>query len=86
MPERFTEFRADGWPFCPRCGEDELSSLIMAFVAPGEEVELSEVLAGPLVCLACGHRMLSERAIAAGLEVGACPPTADPRVPLLGRG
>jgi uncharacterized protein (DUF983 family) len=27
MPEPpFTEYRRDGWPRCPRCGEDELWS------------------------------------------------------------
>jgi hypothetical protein len=28
MPDltQFTEFRKDGWPLCPRCGEDELYS------------------------------------------------------------
>lgn len=24
---RFTEFRPDGWPLCPQCGDDELYSL-----------------------------------------------------------
>ena len=23
----FSEYRADGWPYCPACGEDELYSL-----------------------------------------------------------
>lgn len=25
--QMFTNFRADGWPLCPTCGEDELYSL-----------------------------------------------------------
>ena len=25
----FKEFRADGWPFCPKCEEEELYSYLM---------------------------------------------------------
>jgi len=27
-PSRELEYRADGWPLCPRCGEDELASVL----------------------------------------------------------
>jgi hypothetical protein len=41
------EHRKDGWPFCPRCGEDELSSS-----------EFPANATGVMVCLSCawaGH-------------------------------
>lgn len=33
----FTEYRPDGWPLCPVCGEDELMSLL---TVPGNLLEL----------------------------------------------
>jgi len=29
--ERFKEFRKDGWPLCPRCGDDELYSTVCLY-------------------------------------------------------
>lgn len=47
----FSEFRADGWPLCPRCGLDELYSHIAQPVPDGATV-LDWVQAG-LTCYAC---------------------------------
>jgi hypothetical protein len=49
-----TAFRPDGWPLCPRCGEDELWSPIWNSDRP--RPSLDEFLAGPLACYACGWR------------------------------
>ena len=48
----YTEFRRDGWPFCPRCEDDELYSLLMldyhGLPGQGEPPTLAECLAGPM--------------------------------------
>ena len=51
MPIKFTEFRKDGWPICPSCGEDEVYSLLWK---SGERPPLEEFLASPLSCYNCG--------------------------------
>jgi hypothetical protein len=51
------DYRADGWPLCPRCGEDELMSTIPLHQAnPHLSGPISLVAATPLDpmrCLAC---------------------------------
>jgi hypothetical protein len=51
----FRAFRADGFPLCPRCEEDELASLVMLAWDPLKDPEppLAEVLAGEFFCYAC---------------------------------
>lgn len=55
-----TEFRADGWPLCPRCGEDEVMShlalpAIMAYHdSHGQNPPLQDYLNASLQCLYCG--------------------------------
>lgn len=52
---RFTEFRKDGWPLCPACGEEELwSGLMMRWDGEGERPTLDECLAQDFGCYACG--------------------------------
>lgn len=41
------EYRKDGWPLCPRCGEDELASTL--FPAQPKPID-------PMKCLYCGWR------------------------------
>ena len=53
MNEQPTEFRADGWPLCPLCGEDEVASPLM-WTEDMDRPTLAEFIAGPLRCLWCG--------------------------------
>jgi hypothetical protein len=41
----FREFRADGWPLCPRCEEDELYSFLA--LTEARRVTVAECLADP---------------------------------------
>ncbi len=48
------EYRRDGWPLCPRCGDDELYSLVImqnAGKVPGPT--LDECFAGEFRCYYC---------------------------------
>ena len=46
--------RADGWPLCPRCGEDTLYSALVWDKADGTEPpSLAEYIAAGLKCSAC---------------------------------
>lgn len=57
--ERFLKFRSDGWPLCPRCGEDELSSSVMlAWLGDGARPTLHDCFAGRFGCLNCGVKDL----------------------------
>lgn len=49
----YAEFRKDGWPLCPRCGEDELQN---PHLDMGQEPRptLADYLAAGLSCLSCG--------------------------------
>ena len=48
---QFTRFRADGWPLCPGCGEDELWTPWTP--TAGEEAGLDDYVANKLRCYAC---------------------------------
>lgn len=48
----FTEYRADGWPLCPWCGEDELWSNFME-KPPDYTGTLEQYLACELRCYLC---------------------------------
>ena len=56
MPETpYKEFRADGWPYCPVCEEDELYSCVMlAYRGQGERPTIEECIAGEMACYLCG--------------------------------
>lgn len=50
----YTEFRADGWPFCPSCGEDELySALMLQWNGLAPSPTLADCLAGEMRCYHC---------------------------------
>lgn len=53
----YTEHRADGWPLCPRCGDDELYSLMVPATI--------ETIAG---CYACNWKRGGEEFAAAVTE------------------
>lgn len=51
----YTEFRKDGWPLCPCCGEDELfSSAMMNWNGDGERPTLQQCLDNTMICYRCG--------------------------------
>ena len=52
------EHRADGWPLCPHCGEDELWSPL-AWDGEGERPPLAEYVAAGLSCYYCGWKNAS---------------------------
>jgi hypothetical protein len=49
----YIEFRKDGWPLCPRCGEDELYSL--RWMGPDPPPSLGEFIDTIEGCYSC-HR------------------------------
>jgi hypothetical protein len=49
----YTEFRKDGWPFCPRCGEDELYSHLMLGWTKPEPPPIQDCLDSGMKCYAC---------------------------------
>jgi hypothetical protein len=53
-PQVITEFRKDGWPLCPSCGDDELASVIMLnYHGQDRPPTLAECLLGEFFCYAC---------------------------------
>lgn len=59
MPQkdnRFSAYRQDGWPLCPRCEEDELYSVVMLGYADIRQPRptLEDCLAGGFGCYRCG--------------------------------
>jgi hypothetical protein len=53
-PKRFKEHRKDGWPLCPRCGEDELFSAICGVIKPDmRQPTLEECLSNGFACMNC---------------------------------
>ncbi len=58
--EPITEYRRDGWPLCPRCGEDELASHLDAthideyYNEHGDTPPIQEYLDAGLSCYGCG--------------------------------
>jgi hypothetical protein len=57
--ETIHEWRADGWPLCPRCGEDELYSLLH-WDGKGQKPPMSEWLNAGLRCYYCHWSDLDE--------------------------
>lgn len=54
-PLRFKEHRKDGWPLCPKCGEDELVSALLQVVDPMKPTpSLLECLHHGFFCMGCG--------------------------------
>lgn len=54
----FHEFREDGWPLCPKCGEDELSSRL---VWPNlEKPSMIAFVHAGMTCLKCGFEVEEE--------------------------
>lgn len=51
--EEIRAHRADGWPLCPRCEEDELWSPL-AWDGEGERPPVSAYIAAGLRCYYCG--------------------------------
>ena len=52
----FKEFRSDGWPLCPTCGEDELfSGLMFRWNGEGPRPTLDECFARDFGCNFCGY-------------------------------
>jgi len=51
--DHFTEFRSDGWPLCPRCGEDELWSPLVPG-PPEFTTSVEEYVKVGLRCYCCG--------------------------------
>jgi hypothetical protein len=50
----YKEIRADGWPLCPQCEEDELySALMLAYDGKGEPPSLEKCLANEMCCYLC---------------------------------
>jgi hypothetical protein len=51
----YWEKRADGWPFCPRCGEDELWSGL-AWDGKGERPSMKAYIMAGLTCYKCNWK------------------------------
>ena len=65
----YPEYRSDGWPLCPSCGEDELYSLEIPATAETicgcyncefrpeleDQMTASEPIGGPILCPHCGE-------------------------------
>lgn len=54
--DAFSEFREDGWPLCPACGEDELWQNIDAIAFP-RVPSLQERIENIVGCYHCGWTM-----------------------------
>lgn len=48
-----TTCRADGWPLCPHCGDDELWSFLM-WNGDGDRPALQSYIDAGLSCYCCG--------------------------------
>lgn len=58
----YTEFRPDGWPLCPQCGEDELySELMLDYLGEGERPIVQDCIAGEMACYYCNWSSRRER-------------------------
>lgn len=50
-------YRRDGWPLCPRCGEDELASdLMLGWNGDPPRPTLAECFTWPFYCYRCQWR------------------------------
>lgn len=52
--DEFRQFREDGWPLCPQCGEDELFSLLRWDGGP--KPELAKFVEAGMECYRCHWR------------------------------
>ena len=58
----YKEFRADGWPLCPSCGEDELwSAAMLHWMGDGPRPTLEACLAGDMTCYRCNWSSKREK-------------------------
>jgi hypothetical protein len=50
------EYRRDGWPLCPVCGDDELMSMVNPVTSgPTDPLQVRKATAtDPMTCLSCG--------------------------------
>lgn len=53
---QFKEFRADGWPLCPQCEEDELYSYLMLSWTKDEPPTIDECIATGMQCYCCSWK------------------------------
>lgn len=62
--DQLKEFREDGWPLCPACGEDELwSPLLWNLPGNNEEVPPVQVfIDAGLKCYRCGWSLPAKEA------------------------
>lgn len=51
--KKITEYRADGWPLCPNCGEDELWSPLIPDPIDSKP-SIADYIAAGLRCYLCG--------------------------------
>lgn len=49
---QYKEFRKDGWPLCPNCGEDELWSRLL-WTGYGESPPMEDYIKDGLQCYRC---------------------------------
>jgi hypothetical protein len=50
----FKEYRKDGWPFCPRCEEDELySHLMLGWSNPDSTPTVQQCIESGMTCYQC---------------------------------
>lgn len=54
----FTEFRKDGWPLCPDCGEDELYSYLMLGWTEPDPPSLQDCIDSGMECYRCSWKSL----------------------------
>jgi len=53
-PKRFKQYRRDGFPLCPKCGEDELvSSVCMLWDIEKWPPPMPDILQGGFHCMNC---------------------------------
>lgn len=52
-PIKFYEFRRNGWPYCPLCGEDELASKLCLGWVEDSTPSLRACLDGEFFCYEC---------------------------------
>ncbi len=52
----FAEFRSDGFPLCPRCGEDELWSSLM-WTDDSNKPTLDQLIKHGLSCYSCLYKI-----------------------------
>lgn len=63
---RFTHYRADGWPLCPQCDEDELySHVCLRWAGKVENPTMADCLAGEFTCYRCNWASDSKRMVKA---------------------